>query len=50
MTAKATLKQLNGTDPLGSCAKAQGGWEADFRHLAQLHQGQILPDQPCGLL
>ena len=49
MTAKATLKQFNGTDPPGSCAKAHGGWGGDLRHPAELYQGQVLPDQPHSL-
>lgn len=50
MTAKATLKQLNGIDPPGSCAMAHGGWGGDLRHPAQLYQWQALPDQPHGIL
>lgn len=39
-----------GTDPSGSCAKTQVGQGGDLIQPAQLHQGQLLPDQFSGLL
>lgn len=36
--------------PLRSCAKAHGGQGGDSRQPAWLHQGQVQPDQPSGLL
>ena len=40
----------HGTDPPRSYAKAHGGQGGDLRQPAWLHQGQVLPDQPNGLL
>ncbi|KAK4823614.1 hypothetical protein QYF61_004217 [Mycteria americana] len=40
----------HGTDPPRSYAKAHGGQGGDSRQPAWLHQGQVLPDQPSGLL
>ena len=40
----------HGIDPPRSHAKARGGQGGDLRQSAQLHQGQVLPDQTSGLL
>lgn len=51
MTKEPHLRawKSRGTDRLGSYAEAQGGQGGDSRQEAQLHQGQVLPDQPSGL-
>jgi len=40
----------HGTDPPRSLAKACGRQGGGLRQPAWLHQGQLLPDQPRGLL
>jgi len=40
----------HGADPPGSDAKARGRQRADMGEPAWLHQGQILLNQPSGLL
>lgn len=51
MTKEPHLRawKSRGTDRLGSYAEAQGGQGGDSRQEVQLHQGQVLPDQPSGL-
>ncbi|KAJ7408368.1 hypothetical protein BTVI_01033 [Pitangus sulphuratus] len=44
------LGKVHGTDPPRSYAKAHGGQGGDSGQPARLHQGQVLPDQPSGLL
>ena len=40
----------HGTDPPASYAKAHEGQRGESRQPSYLHRGQVLPDQPSGLL